>query len=86
VIHETRQNLAEVEHNIDLLIDGDLVQPLVSQFTVTSGVSSRFRVEQKREEVQLERRKSDIECDRREVLHNSNLRELLDLFWIVPAF
>lgn len=40
VIHETRQNLAEVEHNVDLFIDGDLIQPLVSQFTVISVVSS----------------------------------------------
>ena len=76
VIHETRRNLAEVERSVDLLIDGDLVHPLVSELMVTLEVSSSFTVKKKREEAQLQRRISEIECDRQEVLYNSNLREL----------
>ena len=80
VIHETRQNLAEVERSVDLLIDGDVIQPLVSEPTVTLEVSSSFRVVKKRKEAQLQQRISDVECDRQEVLYNSNLRESLDFF------
>ncbi|KAF9787006.1 hypothetical protein BJ322DRAFT_1053163 [Thelephora terrestris] len=54
VICETRRNLAEVEHNVDLLIEDDLIQPL------------------KREESQLQRRISDIECDRQGVLDDAS--------------
>jgi len=40
VIYETRQNLAEVEHHVDLLIDDDLIHPLVSGFVVILEVPS----------------------------------------------
>lgn len=39
VICETRRNLAEVERSVDLLIEGDLIQPLVSDQTEIPGIS-----------------------------------------------
>jgi len=40
VIHETRRNLAEVERSVDLLIDSDLIHPLVSELAVMLEASS----------------------------------------------
>lgn len=40
---------------------------------------------QKREEAQLQRLISDIECDKQDVLNISGLRELPDLFWIMAV-
>jgi len=40
VIHETKQNLVDVERSVDLLIGGDLIHPLVSELTAMLEVSS----------------------------------------------
>ena len=38
-IYETRRNLAEVERNVDLLVEGDSIRPLVSEWAVEWAVS-----------------------------------------------
>jgi len=43
-----------------------------------------IQVEQKRGEALLERRISDVQCDRQEVLDNSGLRGLLDFSGLYP--
>ena len=79
VTYETRRYLAEVERNVDLLVEGDSIRPLVSEWAI-GGWYHLITSEQKREEVRLQRRISDIERHKQEVLSISDLRELSDLF------